>query len=237
VHVPDDWAFEDAAQLGIGPFTAAQTLYVSQDLPSPLTPTSTPTPILVSGGSSSVGQFVIQFAKLAGLRVLATSSPKNFDLLKSLGADEVFDYNDPETSKRIKQSTNNQLKHAVDAISEHQSPAQISEALSDEGGIVSIILPYDSPRPGVKVVHSLVYTLLGKAFEFPMDFIPGTEETGRGKIIAQTLSNILVTGKIKPNSLLILPDGLASVAEGLQFMKDGKVSGQKITYRISDTPM
>lgn len=32
-----------------------------------------------------------QLAKLAGYKVIATASPKNFDLVKSYGADEVVD--------------------------------------------------------------------------------------------------------------------------------------------------
>jgi NADPH:quinone reductase-like Zn-dependent oxidoreductase len=39
----------------------------------------------------------------SGLKVVTTASPKNFDLLKSLGADAVFDYNDKDTPKKIKE--------------------------------------------------------------------------------------------------------------------------------------
>jgi len=33
-----------------------------------------------------------------------------------------------------------------------------------------------------------------------------------------------------------MPKGLASVEEGLNLLKDGKVSGEKLVYRIADTP-
>jgi NADPH:quinone reductase-like Zn-dependent oxidoreductase len=46
---------------------------------------------LVYGGSTAVGMFAVQLAKLAGYKVVATASPKNFDLVKSYGADEVVD--------------------------------------------------------------------------------------------------------------------------------------------------
>ena len=39
----------------------------------------------------SVGQYAIQLAKIAGYRVVTTASPRNFELLKSYGADAVFD--------------------------------------------------------------------------------------------------------------------------------------------------
>jgi NADPH:quinone reductase-like Zn-dependent oxidoreductase len=45
--------------------------------------------VLINGGSSSVGAFAIQLAKAQGIRVVATASAKNEDLVRSLGADEV----------------------------------------------------------------------------------------------------------------------------------------------------
>lgn len=237
LHIPDSWSFEDAAQLGVGPYTAVQCLYQSHSFATPLAPTSTPTPLLIWGGATSVGQYVIQFAKLAGLYVIVTVSPKNFDLVKSLGADEVFDYNDPEVSKNIKLATGGKLAHAVDTISENDTPRQISEALSDDGGRVAALLFYKSPRPEVSVNLTLAYDLLGKSYDFPFPWTPKTDEDrDRGKKFTQLLQQIIDTGKIKPNATLILPQGLASVAEGFEYQKTGKVSAQKITYRIADTP-
>lgn len=48
--------------------------------------------VLVHGGAGGVGSFAIQLAHLAGAYVIATSSAKNHDYLRSLGADEVIDY-------------------------------------------------------------------------------------------------------------------------------------------------
>lgn len=124
---------------------------------------STPEAILVWGGASSVGNYVIQFAKLSGLRVITTASPKNFDLLKSFGADEVYDYRDPDVSKKIRESTGNKLTKAVDCVSEKGTVGFISEALSEsEGGTIAVILGNESPRENVKVVPSLAYDLSGK---------------------------------------------------------------------------
>ncbi|KAI0057235.1 zinc-binding oxidoreductase ToxD [Artomyces pyxidatus] len=225
VRVPDAWSFADAAQLGIAPFTALQTLYESHlDLPTPLEPTSTPFPILVSGGASSVGQYVVQFAKLAGLRVLATASKRNFELLKSLGADEVFDYNEPDVAQKIRAATGGQLKHAVDTISEGATPNLVAGALSEDGGVAAVILPVKESYPNVKAVHSLAYQLLGNDFDFPMKHTATPEHKQRGKKIAKLLEDILAQGQVKPNPVYLMPNGLASVPEGFQYMKDGKVS-------------
>jgi NADPH:quinone reductase-like Zn-dependent oxidoreductase len=48
--------------------------------------------VLIHAGAGGVGIFAVQFAKLAGLHVIATCSAANVALVKSLGADEVIDY-------------------------------------------------------------------------------------------------------------------------------------------------
>lgn len=54
--VPSSVSWEEAAALGgIGPHTAVQALYMRLKLPMPSQPSSKPTPVLVWGGSTSVG--------------------------------------------------------------------------------------------------------------------------------------------------------------------------------------
>lgn len=161
VPFPESWSFEEAAQLGVAPFTALQCLHETLELPSPFEARSGPQrSILIWGGASSVGQYAIQFAKLGGLRVITTASPKNFDLVKGLGADEVFNYRDETVVEKIRANTSNALDIAVDTISEGKTPEHITGAIGDKGGRVAIILPYESPRPDVKVKFSMATDLL-----------------------------------------------------------------------------
>jgi NADPH:quinone reductase-like Zn-dependent oxidoreductase len=51
-----------------------------------------PRTVIITGGASSVGSNAVQLAVSAGCQVLSTSSPKNFDYVKGLGATHVFDY-------------------------------------------------------------------------------------------------------------------------------------------------
>jgi NADPH:quinone reductase-like Zn-dependent oxidoreductase len=157
VPIPDGWSFEEAAQLGIGPLTALQCLHQSLELPSPLEvirPGDPQRAILIWGGASSVGQYAIQFAKLGGLRVLTTTSPKNIGLVRGLGADEVFDYRDEDVVEKIRAATGNALDIAIDTISEGKTTEQVARAIGNKGGKVAITLPYESPRPDVKVIFS-----------------------------------------------------------------------------------
>jgi hypothetical protein len=42
-------------------------------------------------------------------------------------------------------------------------------------------------------------------------------------------------GSFKPNKVKLMPDGLDSVNEGVHLLKDGKIHGQKVVYRIADS--
>lgn len=97
-HVTD----EQACVLGLGLGTAAYGLfhpdYLGLDMPKIPAPTDVmgksgkPRTVIITGGSSSVGSNAVQLAVSAGYQVLSTSSPKNFDYVKGLGATYVFDY-------------------------------------------------------------------------------------------------------------------------------------------------
>jgi NADPH:quinone reductase-like Zn-dependent oxidoreductase len=48
--------------------------------------------VLILGASGNVGAYALQFAKSAGLRIVATSSREDMDEVKRLGAEIVVDY-------------------------------------------------------------------------------------------------------------------------------------------------
>ncbi|KAH8108649.1 dehydrogenase [Phellopilus nigrolimitatus] len=236
VPLPASWSFEQAAQLGVAGYTACMCLYYAQALPSPLAPAETPTDILVWGGASAVGQYTVQLARAGGLRVLATASPRNFDLVTSLGADRVFNYADADVSAQIKAATGGALRHAVDCISEGETPRQVEQALGDGGGFVSATLPYEATRTDVQHSFVLAYMLLGKAIEVPMKLPASPEQHAFARTASEILGAALAAGQVKPGPIKLMPAGLASVCDGLEYLRSGKASGEKVTYRIADTP-
>ena len=84
---PEGLSFTQAAALPVGAMTAYQMLQKVGTLPNKS--------ILIYGASGSVGTFAIQLAKHFSMNVTAVTSKANAELVQSLGADQVLDYNNP----------------------------------------------------------------------------------------------------------------------------------------------
>lgn len=97
-RIPDNVSYEKASVIPLGLSTAACGLFekhlMALQHPS-LQPIDTGKTVIIWGGSTSVGCNAIQLAVAAGYRVFTTCSPRNFDLVKKLGAEQVWDYNSP----------------------------------------------------------------------------------------------------------------------------------------------
>ncbi|CAA7270506.1 unnamed protein product [Cyclocybe aegerita] len=221
--LPEDVPLEVGAQLGVACYAACQALYQTLHLPTPLAPALTPTDILVWSGSSTAGQYAVQFAKLSGLRVFSTSSPGNFDLVRALGAMEVFDYADSTTPKRIFTATRGSLRHAVDCISDGMTPVQVSACLSKEGGTIVTLLPYESRKKGVKTELVLVYSMWGQDIQLPMKIKGNSEHYENAIKYNAMISAMLARKMLKFSAVKVFPKGLASVEEGFAYMMAGKV--------------
>lgn len=135
-------------------------LYQSLKLPLPVLQTADAGPkgpdILIYGGATATGMFAIQFARLSGCRVLTTCSPRNFSLMKALGAHEVFDYHDAQScSTAIWATTQNNLRYAFDCIAEHESFQICADALTTRSAeaVYTATLPVAGKFPRKDVQH------------------------------------------------------------------------------------
>ena len=57
--------------------------------------------ILIQGGAGGVASFAIQIAKHIGARVITTASAPNHDYVRSLGPDEIIDYNAQDFTQAV----------------------------------------------------------------------------------------------------------------------------------------
>ncbi len=83
---PDGVSHNDAAALALIGLTALVSVEDTLELKSGET-------ILIQGGAGGVAGFAIELAKHIGARVITTTSAKNHDYVRGLGADEIIDYN------------------------------------------------------------------------------------------------------------------------------------------------
>lgn len=224
VKLPPQYSFEAGATVPVGFFTAAAVLIVTLGISIPVFPAPpTGVPLLVWGGSSCVGAFAIQLAKLAGYKVLATASPANFDYVSSLGATQVFDYHSEDVVAQIRASTGSNLSLVFDAISSESTLRTSAESITAPHGIVACIVgtPPESHIPHVELVRA------GFWFAF--------EQPAVGAQLRTVLQALLDRGELITNPVKVMPGGLNGVEEGLQLSRNNAVSAQKLVYRIADT--
>jgi NADPH:quinone reductase-like Zn-dependent oxidoreductase len=162
--------------------------------------------------------------------VYATASPHNFDLVKGLGADHVFDYNDPACGANIRIATNDKLKLIFDCISEGSSPSICAAAIGSGGGHVSLLLPVkDFPRSDVTSKFTFAYTALGERYS---EKVPASQEDYEfGARFWKVAEGLINDGSIKTHPTEVR-EGLEGVPQGLEDLKEGKVSGVKLVFTV-----
>ena len=134
VVVPDDRAlvmkpsnvtFEQAASVPIAAITALQALRDKGKI-------GPGDKVLINGASGGVGTFAVQIAKSFGAEVTGVCSTRNVEMVKSIGADHVFDYtreNYTESGQRF--------DIIIDNVGNHSLSANM-RALNPDGKLVMI---------------------------------------------------------------------------------------------------
>ena len=181
------------------------------------------------------------FGSSSGCKVVTTASERNWPLLKSLGAEEVFDYKDPKCAKKIREYTDDQLTLVFDCISDNavDSPRICEESISSkDGGTISYLLKSaNHSRTDVVKKHTSGYNVFGEAFDKLGEHVDAKpEDFEHGKMFWLLTEDLISTGRLKPQPTKVEKDGLVGVFDGLQQSREGKVSGVKLIYRIEETP-
>ncbi|KAF8311461.1 GroES-like protein [Clavulina sp. PMI_390] len=230
-HKPSALSYEDASCMGGSTLsTAAHSLIYRLGLPKPWGPKPEKfEPILIWGGSSSVGLYAISLAKLCDNRipVIATASPHSFELVKSRGADVVFDYKDPEVSQKIRNWVNDKgypegIRRGLDCASSNGSTALATAAMN--GGVLDILLPVSpgegkSWPNGVDVRNVNIYYVLDPK---------NTKDHADMHEWYQRLPSLITEKNFVNSNVLEVSNGLESIPAGIDRLRSGKVSGKKL---------
>ena len=149
VPLPDNTSFEAGACLGIPAMTAVHAVMLAN--------AASGSTLLVSGGAGAVSQYVIQFAKAKGVRVITTiSSPEKDAAAREAGADHTINYKKENVGERVMELTD---KRGVDAIIELDLAANaklIPSVLRPKG---SVIIYGTTPEAVLPAAFCLVNTI------------------------------------------------------------------------------
>ena len=122
---PESVTFEEAASVPIAALTALQALRDSGQM-------QPGDKVLINGASGGVGTFAVQIAKALGADVHGVCSTRNVEMVRSLGADHVFDYKQENYTE-----SGNQYDLIVDMVSNHSLSAN-RRVLQPDGRLVIV---------------------------------------------------------------------------------------------------
>ncbi|KAI0789971.1 GroES-like protein [Abortiporus biennis] len=236
--IPSNISFDQAASIPLGLATAAIGLYhepIGRGGAGLVAPwleggagKYAGKPIVIFGGSSSVGQYAIQLAKLSGFNpIITTVSPRNFDLVKSLGATHPLDRNLPASTvpDAVKAITPEPITVVYDAVGEADIQ-EAAQATLAPGGILVTVLGTSIPEEKRDVSKKIINT-------FGTVHAPENRKLGVG--LYSKLTDLLASGAITPNRVEYVAGGLGALQAQLTRMKKGEISGHKVILRPQET--
>jgi NADPH:quinone reductase-like Zn-dependent oxidoreductase len=175
--------------------------------------------LIVNGGSSSTGSMVTQLANAAGIRVIAMTSARNFDLSKRCGAAEVFDYKDSSVVEKVVDAVRKSGEEFIgifDSISIPETYTHDLAILAQQGGgqlVCTHPPPTDVPE---NVKAGMIFAVNDVATPVWKDYVTPALEAG--KLLC--LPSPTVVGK-----------GLEYIQEALKKCKAG-VSATKLIVEL-----
>ncbi|KAF5711924.1 toxD [Fusarium mundagurra] len=145
--VPDNLPLPDAASLTVVAMTAADAVYNLFQFPLPTQEEKLAykVPFLLWGATGSVGYCTLQFAIASGVSPLfVAANPAQFEHLRSLGVEHLFDYKDEnvheDIAKTLRDLGFDKFLYAFDAAGVPDSADQVLKAVADDTVIASTVI-------------------------------------------------------------------------------------------------
>ncbi|CAE6482254.1 unnamed protein product [Rhizoctonia solani] len=220
--IPDNITEDEASTIPVAALAALVGLFQGTGIDVPANgPTAQGRGVLILGGSSSVGQFGIQLARIAGFSpIVTTASAQHADLLKSLGATHVLDRN--VDAKTIQSAFPTPVSLVLDSISAASTQSLAFDVLTTpslvSGAHLAVGLPIadyiKEKNTGDKVT---VNHFFGSSHTYRDLSIPFWKNVGQW----------IKDGSFVPNRVQVVKGGLVALPEALDLSRKG-VSGVKI---------
>ncbi|HEY3798824.1 MAG TPA: NADP-dependent oxidoreductase [Caulobacteraceae bacterium] len=157
--------------------------------------------VLIQGGAGGVAGFAIQLAKHIGARVITTASAGNADYVRSLGADQVIDYNAEDFTR---------LGRVCDVVFDTvggEVQARSYEVLKPGGRLVFV-----APRP--------------QGFEPPAGFATLRPAVTRDRAHLERMVELLAAGAVLPPNMVRYP--LKDAAEAHRVSESRHLTGKLV---------
>lgn len=164
--------------------------------------------ILINGATGAIGSSALQLLKSKGYYVAAVANTKNMELIKSLGADMVMDYEKEDFTKRT-----DKYKVICDAVG--KSSFGKCKHMLEEGGI------YVSSELGPRAEN--LYLPLFTRFSSKRVVFPFPTNCKKSIL---TLTDLMERGLFKP--VIDKHYNMESVAEAYKYVKQGLKTGNVI---------
>jgi NADPH:quinone reductase-like Zn-dependent oxidoreductase len=182
--------------------------------------------VFIQAGSGGVGTFAIQLAKHLGATVATTTSTKNVDLVKNLGADVVIDYKTQDFEK---------ILSGYDLVLNSQDPKTLEKSLrvlKPGGHLISISGPPDpafAKELGLNPFLKLVMYLLSRGIRkkarklgIRYSFLFMRAE---GQQLGQ-IASLIESGAIRPVVDKVFP--FEKTGEALAYVETGRAKGKVV---------
>ena len=185
--------------------------------------------VFIPAGSGGIGTFAIQLAKHIGAEVATTTSTRNIDMVKSLGADQVIDYKTQAFDKELR------AYNVVLGTLRGDELEKSIEILNPGGKIVSLIGPLDAAFARARklnVLLKLIFLMMSRkiikkaaAHQVDYSFLfvrPDGQQL-------HEIGKLLSSGNIHPVVDMVYPFEHASQA--LAYLAQGRAKG-KVVVKI-----
>ncbi|KAF8608411.1 GroES-like protein [Ceratobasidium sp. AG-I] len=235
-RVPANITDDQASTVPSSLSTAVVSLFLGTGVrPALEGPTVTNSPIVILGGSGSVGRLTIQLARIAGFSpIITTSSKAHAESVKALGATHVFERTvSAEVIQEVIKISGHPLKLVVDAVSTPETQLFAFKLLvtqpdvPSDGFCLQLLLPIakelealNRARPEGRIAVNMVQ---GIVHMFPEAISP----------FYAVAEKWLEEGKLVPAHVQLVEGGLASIPKALDILGKG-VSGVKVVIRPQD---
>ena len=223
LEIPECLGFEEAACLGVAGLTAAMTLWKWFDLPMVSSGVHSQQFALVWGGSTSTGQFAVQIAAEAGLKVIAVASQRMKQKLLELGAHHVVVRDSrslADIATEVRRIGGDDILYAIDLVGPDSAVHGV-ECLSRQ--CPAKFAPLAVPAPPIDAPKNIeIVNVEMKQFVLnPMS-----------RKYAIRLAELVAEGRVLVPEHTILTGGLSVVASGLARLQNGETGGRKLVVRV-----